>query len=147
LIKNFQDYTIHGKNYLKSHTAFIGAEYGGKGKFFYDVNDQNKVFTFTYLFESLKSQIKNQNIKLIFINADKFNAEDRCYIGFLEYYFLDPEFKKIFFKNFHYESRIIMVGDIKILQKNLPTKNPNIFDQIKPSDKKVVYDFEVYVRN
>ena len=135
------------ENYLKSHTAFIGAEYGGKGKFFYDVNDQNKVFTFTYLFESLKSQIKNQNIKLIFINADKFNAEDRCYIGFLEYYLLDPEFKKIFFKNFHYESRIVMVGDIKMLQKNLPTKNPNIFDQIKPSDKKVVYDFEVYVRN
>ncbi|MDX2083511.1 MAG: hypothetical protein SFV53_05960 [Rickettsiales bacterium] len=113
--------------------------------------DFDKIFTMSYLFEDLKTQLKNKNIKILFINIgnESLLAQDRCSIGFLEYYFLDQEFRKIFFENFRFENRILTSVEIKnpirrILFVNQEKKD--IFDQVKPATQNIRYNFEVYVR-
>ena len=69
-------------------------------------------------------------------------------MSFLEYYFLDLEFRKIFFENFYYKNRILASTEIRALSKNglFAKKQSDIFDQVKPSTESVFYDFEIYVR-
>ena len=77
------------------------------------------------------------------------NKKDRCLISTLEYYLLDPSFRKNFLKNFHFENHVIIVQKKRLVKKiNFITgEKPSIFDQIKPSKKQILHDFEVYVRN
>lgn len=110
--------------------------------------DLDRLFTTTYLIEDLKKQLLDEKLKLLFINYDIgiFNKNKSCAIGTLEYYFLDLEFKKIFLEKFHFENRIFITEKIKNPKPRILEKG-NIFNQVKPSSERIIYDFEVYVRN
>ena len=141
------------ENYHKHHVVAAVAERGflGNSTAFPQSQDKDSIFTLSYIFEDLKKQIRNKNVKILFINngLKVFDRQDRCLIGFLEYYFQDPEFKKIFLENFSYQNRIL--NSRKVIR---PTprimvnskENPDIFSQVKPSKEVILYDFEVYVR-
>ena len=141
------------ENYHKHHVVAAVADRGflGNSTAFPQSQDKDSIFTLSYIFEDLKKQIRNKNVKILFINngLKVFDRQDRCLIGFLEYYFQDPEFKKIFLENFSYQNRIL--NSRKVIR---PTprimvnskENPDIFSQVKPSKEVILYDFEVYVR-
>ncbi len=59
-----------------------------------------------HAFQALKAQISKPNNKLIFIER-KTDQDSWCHIQFLEYYFQDEEFKKIFTKNYIFIDTII----------------------------------------
>lgn len=121
------------KNHYEASFTLVDARYGGNGKMFSETKDFDKAFVFAHFMEELKNQMRTEDIKVIFVSNREYRliTRDKCFIGFLEYYFQDQEFKKIFFKNFRYESRIL------VAQKN---------NKEKPSTQKVIYDFDVYVR-
>ncbi len=138
------------KNYQKFHIAPVQASAGnGKSNMMF-TGHAMRAFTFSYLFDDLKEQLENKNVKVIFINNDASNLEkgDRCLIGSLEYYFLDYEFKKLFLRNFRFENRVVITKKIEPVQKiNFYNKEkPNVFDKLEPAKSKIVFDFEVYVR-
>ena len=140
------------ENPHKFSTSFILADNAaGRDFSMFKAGDHDKILTLSYLFDSVKEQLKNPQTKVLFINnsLDVLSNHDRCLIGFLEYYFLDPEFKKIFFKNFHFENHLLIAKEVKVPKKNnfISGKKSDIFDQLKPSTKRILYDFEVYVRN
>ncbi len=141
---------LNKENYQTFHIASTQASAGnGNNKMMFS-GDKMRAFTFSYLFDDLKQQLKNKNIKVIFVNNDFSNLEksDRCLIGSLEYYFLDYEFRKLFFENFHFENRVIIEKTIKPISKIkfYSKEKPDVFDNVKPATKKTVFDFEVYVR-
>ncbi|MBU6339257.1 MAG: hypothetical protein KGQ36_04700 [Rickettsiales bacterium] len=135
-------------NYYRGNFMAFNASNAGKGKMFLELENKNKIFTLTYFMESLKEQLRNKKMKVLFINNgfSEHNEKDRCLISYLEYYFLDPEFKKLFFENFRYEARMIEYNKSKI-SKNIFQKKKDVFDSLEPSTSRVSYDFEVYVRN
>ena len=91
----------------------------------------NYDFVLNYFFNDLKLKVGNKNTKIIFID-DHYP----CKIGFLENYFYDAEFKKIFLENYHFGGRIFLSREIK--------NNQQILDLPRGE---TVYDFEIYVRN
>jgi len=123
----------------------------GNSFLMFPTTDLDKVFTATYLLDDIKAQLRNPKTKLVFMNnsANIMNRGDRCLIGYLEYYLLDHEFRKIFLKNFHFENHVIIIDEIKPIAKPrfISIKKSDIFDKLTPSTKKVSYDLEVYVRN
>jgi hypothetical protein len=133
-------------NYYRGHFLKLDASSSGKGKIFSDLENKNKIFTLSYFLESLKEQLKNKKMKVLFINvnSNEFKIDNRCLIGYLEYYFLDPEFKKLFLENFRYESRIIEYEKIKPSVRF--KKKEDVFDNLEPSTTTIIYDFEVYTR-
>ena len=148
-ILNYLNKENHHKNIvvnLMAQRGFIGAS-----NEFPQSKDSDKILTLSYLFEDLKNQLKDKNVKILFINDGDtvFDRKDRCVIGFLEYYFLDGEFRKTFFKNFRFENRILTSVEIKNPLPRIMTtskEDRDIFDEVKPSKEKIRYDFEVYVR-
>ncbi|NBV06153.1 MAG: hypothetical protein EBS06_02820 [Proteobacteria bacterium] len=141
------------ENYHTNHVVTLMAQRGflGNSTAFPQNKDRETIFTLSYIFEDLKKQLRNKNVKILFINNGNkpFEIKDRCLIGFLEYYFSDPEFKKIFFENFRFENRILTSVAVKNPLKRIVTINKeekNIFDKIKPAKETIRYDFEVYVR-
>ncbi len=63
-----------------------------------------------YLFSRLKGQLQNTKNQLIFVEIKSNIFDGQCRIGFLEYYFYDPEFKKNFLQNYVFLNRIIKVN-------------------------------------
>ena len=104
-----------------------------------------------YLFLDIIDQIKNDKVKVIFVNntPDIVDKEHRCLIGVLEYYFIDAEFKKLFLQNFHLVNHVIVTKKVKPLKKLrfITGEKASIFDQAKPTTVKITQDYEVYVRN
>jgi hypothetical protein len=141
---------LEKENYQKYHIASIESSsgFGGNYKMF-KTDDLDRVFTLFYLFEDIKNQVKNPKVKVIFVNNSPkvLIKKDRCLIGSLEYYFLDPDFKRSFFKNFHFKNRVIDIRKIKKSKRAFLTKEKSKFDQIKPASEIIENDFEVYVRN
>jgi hypothetical protein len=137
-------------DYQKYHVASIQANRGlaGNAKMF-ATDDLDQVLTLSYLFDDVKNQVKNPNVKVIFINntPDALDKKDRCLIGTLEYYFLDPLFKKMFLQNFHFENQVILLRKISDPKTINLTREKTIFDEVKPTTVIVEHDFEVYVRN
>ena len=140
------------ENIQKFHVATMRADQGVAGKsLMFLINDSDKVFTNFYLFDDIKNAVKNVQTKLVLVNnAPKIlNEHHRCFIGTLEYYFLDPEFRKFFLKNFHFENRVVINHQVKPLKKIsfITKEKPSVFDQIIPSKQQLLHDFEIYVRN
>lgn len=139
------------ENAYKFHVAAIQADHAIAGNaMMFPINDSDKIFSYSYLFDDVKNAVKDPLTKVIFINNTPaiFDRKDRCLIGSLEYYFLDPEFRKNFLKNFRFENHVIITRSANPLKKNhLFTKEkPDIFDQVEPSKQRIVHDFEVYTQ-
>lgn len=62
-----------------------------------------------YLFLRLKQQLENPQNRLVFVENKLYAYDAQCRIGFLEYYFRDPEFKKLFLQNYVFLNRIIEI--------------------------------------
>lgn len=141
------------ENYHTNHVVMLMAQRGflGASEAFPQNKDRDAVFTLSYVFEDLKKQLSNKNVKILFVNngTRTFYRKDRCLIGFLEYYFTDLEFRKIFLENFRFENRILTSVAIKNPTRRIVTttkEEKDIFDDVKPSNETIRYDFEVYVR-
>lgn len=93
-------------------------------------------------FRALKGQIDKSQNKLIFVETKKYR-DDQCYLGFLEYYFQDEEFKKSFTKNYVFIDEIILLKKEKIVSDLLAeASRKNILEE-----KEVVANvIEVYLR-
>lgn len=105
--------------------------------------DEIKDFTLKYLSQDLKNQITKKDNKILFIN----NLYNGCQIGFLEYYFRDPELKKIFLRDYQFAGRIFAAKDLKsVAQTTFLAQETDIFDQANLSKQKPHYDFEIYLR-
>jgi len=88
--------------------------------------DNEKLFTLLYLYNDTKNQILNEKNNLVFVNTSQknLNSKTKCQIGYLEYYFLDEEFKKYFLQNYQFVNRFINYNQ----------------------NNKLIHDFEVYKR-
>ncbi len=96
-----------------------------------------------YLFSRLKQQLKNKNNKLVFIERKGIERNYSCEISFLEKYFYDAEFKKIFLQNYIFLNRIIEASPA---EKKINFFNDNIeIDHSSPT-KIIERDVEVYIR-
>lgn len=132
-------------DYQKFHIGGITAEHE-----LFESKDFDYLFTISYLFEDIKDQIKNPNVKLLFFNnsPEMLHIKDRCLIGVLEYYFLDQEFKRIFLEEFHFENRMIQRQEIKLIKRSINGKKKNdIYHDEDFTTNIIIGDFEVYVRN
>ncbi|MBP7710543.1 MAG: hypothetical protein KA100_05690 [Rickettsiales bacterium] len=134
-------------DYQKYHMASMRANKGvsGSGKIF-ETHDLDRVLALSYLMDDVKNQAQNPNVKLMFVNntPDALDKDKRCLIGALEYYFLDPKFKKIFLQNFHFKNRVIITQNIEPKKAPSFSKEKSVFDKLQPSTTRVLYDFEVY---
>jgi hypothetical protein len=91
------------------------------------------------LFLNLKQQLENKNNRLVFIDV----ANIPCSIPFLEYYFRDAEFRKIFLENYQFLNRITAVetGEVKIgLYADISSEIDDKYFN------KITQDIEVYLR-
>jgi hypothetical protein len=143
---------LQKENRQKFHIAVVSASYGLSGsKTMFPTDNTDKIFTYSYLMNDITNQLKDSKLKVIFFNNSSQDLQDktRCFIGSLEYYFLDPVFKKIFLQNFHFENHFIIIKDVRLVKKIrfLTREKPSVFDALQPTTRKVHYDFEVYVRN
>jgi len=143
---------LHKDNLQKFHIAAIQADKGTAGSYLmFPIKDEARVFVYSYLFDDVKNAIKNPKVKVVFFNnsPEILSKDDRCLIPTLEYYFLDPGFRKIFLENFRFENHVVITHKVRPLTKIslLTGEEPDIFsDKIKPSSNQILYDLEVYVR-
>ena len=108
------------------------------------INNKSKINSVeNYLFLRVKEQMLNPKNQLLFIENKGSHVDNLCVIGFLEYYFYDPEFKKIFLQNYTFLNRIIQY-------KNLDKKVELYADEkslnISKSSRIIEREIEVYVR-
>jgi hypothetical protein len=134
-------------DYQKYHMASMRANKGvsGSNKIF-ETDDLDRVLALSYLMDDVKNQAQNPNVKLMFVNntPDSLDKDKRCLIGALEYYFLEPKFKKIFLQNFRFKNRVIITKNIEPKKASGFGKENSPFKSLQPSTKRVFYDFEVY---
>ena len=96
-----------------------------------------------YLFLRVKEQMLNPKNQLLFIENKNSYVDNLCLIGFLEYYFYDPEFKKVFLQNYTFLNRIIQYKNLdKKVEFYADEKNLNISQSLRIIEKEI----EVYVR-
>lgn len=143
---------LQKENIQKFHIAAIQANKGAIGQSrMFPIDNSDKIFTYSYLFDDVVNSLTNPHVKVIFINntPEVLDKKTRCLIGTLEYYFLDPHFKKKFLKNFHFANHVIINHKVEALKKPsfITREKPSIFDQVKPSNQQILHDFEVYIRN
>jgi hypothetical protein len=117
----------------------------------FKAKDNDTMFTLSYLLLDLKKQLAEQKTKLIFVNNSRkfLNQKYKCSSGTLEYYFLDPKFKKLFLKNFHFAGRITTTKPTGIKGKTSFYEDKKFakFNSLKYSEDVILHDFEVYARN
>ncbi len=75
------------------------------GSLFEQIDGNNKTDS-EYVMSRLKEQLKSPNNKLVFVEIWRQMDDKKCSIKFLEYYFRDAEFKKIFLENYVFLTRI-----------------------------------------
>lgn len=143
---------LNKDNPQKFHMAVIQADKGVAGSsLMFPIKDPAYLFAYSYLFDDVKNAVKNKKTKVIFFNnsRDILNKKNGCLIPTLEYYLLDPDFRKNFLENFHFENHVILTHKVRPLKKiNFITREKSsVFDEVKPSSNQVLYDLEVYVRN
>ncbi len=120
---------------------------------FQNINDSNESEIFyyksvkhkeviDYLFLRLKEQMKNEKNKLIFIKKGGY-FKTKCTIGFLEYYFQDEEFRRIFLENYEFLDEIYDLVDVK----KLTNFNEQKISEVELKSEKIrSQEFEVYIR-
>ncbi len=156
----------HKKNPLPSH-AFDALEenineaikynYNKKSDYkilktaiFYGRN-QDEIKAKEYLFTRLKMAMNNQDNSLLIIYKKHYLDYSNCRISFLEYYFQDDDFRKIFSKNYHFLNRVIYAksanskDNIKFFKSD-GIGNNNL-EILKKDLKNIVTDVEIYARN
>jgi hypothetical protein len=143
---------LHQDGYQKTPSSALQAGNGSsQSSALFATKDLDLIFTLSYFLDDAKNQMKNPHIKVIFIHnsLEVYKQKYQCIIGTLEYLFLDPEFKKLFLQNFRFENRVLITKKRKVFKdiKFISGNKPDIFDKIEPSNEKISYDFEVYVRN
>jgi len=108
------------------------------------INNKNKINSVeNYFFLRVKEQMLNPKNQLLFIENKGSHVDNLCVIGFLEYYFYDPEFKKIFLQNYTFLNRIIQYKNLdKKVELYADEKNLNI----SKSSHIIEREIEVYVR-
>ena len=108
------------------------------------INNKSKIDNVeNYLFLRIKEQMLNPKNQLLFIENKVSMFDNLCAIGFLEYYFYDPEFKKIFLQNYTFLNRIIQYKNLdKKIELYADEKNLNI----SKSTRIIEREIEVYVR-
>ncbi len=108
------------------------------------INNKSKINSVeNYLFLRVKEQMLNPKNQLLFIENKGSGVDNLCVIGFLEYYFYDPEFKKIFLQNYTFLNRIIQYKNLdKKVELYADEKNLNI----SKSSRIIEREIEVYVR-
>lgn len=91
----------------------------------------------------LNKKINDKNNRLIFVRIKNF-SRDRCKIGFLENYFYDENFKKIFLQNYQFLSEIEEIEKIKSLRmlSNRESESYEGFEEFSLIRNKI----EVYIR-
>ncbi len=146
---NYLEKTPHSKFFINSPSPH---SWTNREKLMPSISDKDRIFTLNYFLDDIKSRLKDSRVKVIFINNSKNITEldKRCTTGYLEDYFLDPEFRKIFLHDFHFQDRFVISRKIRLIKNaNFTNKEEggDIFDNLPSSDKKIFYDFEVYVRN
>lgn len=106
-------------------------------------SDRGRSLAVNYFFEDLKKQISKKNTKILFIKT----FEDYCTVGFLEYYFQDQEFRRIFLGNYKFAGKIFATKDSEMtLPVNFFSEEKDVFDSVMLSKKTPLYDFEIYLR-
>lgn len=95
-----------------------------------------------HIFQGLKVQISKPNNKLIFVEK-KTDLNDQCHVQFLEYYFKDEEFRKIFTKNYIFLDTIIdRKKESSVSEPFTGKARKNILDE-----KEIITNiFEVYLK-
>jgi hypothetical protein len=130
-------------NQLNSNAhSTAGFLYSGIGNDFFSHSNsgkKDKSFTLNYFFDDLKKQVRDKNIKIIFLYRGEL-----CKIGFLENYFRDPEFRKIFLENYHFAGRIF---SSRLTGKKSAFSQDKPFDGLDLPSLEIVNDFEIYARN
>lgn len=150
-------YKFPAINYLQKdnksrfHMEGLQAESSKAGSaLMFDNKNPKQVFTLAYLFDDVKNALLDKNLKIIFFNnsLESLGKKDRCLISTLEFYLLDPFFRKNFLHNFRFENHVVITREKRILDSKgfFTNKNSDIFNQIKPSPNQIFYDFEIYVR-
>jgi hypothetical protein len=71
-------------------------------------SDQNA----NYMLAKLKQKIASEKNKILIIQSGGYIDQSRCSIGFLEFYFRDEEFRKIFFENYRFLTRATNIINI-----------------------------------
>lgn len=107
-----------------------------------DSGKQRKL-AINYFFEDLKKQIGKKNTKILFVET----FDNYCSIGFLEFYFQDQEFKKLFLNNYKFAGKIFAAKELKKMSHvDFFSKEKDVFDASDLSKKIPLYDFEIYLR-
>lgn len=91
------------------------------GSLFKQIGDNNKTDS-EQLISRLKEQLKSPNNKLFFVEIWRQMDETddkKCSINFLEYYFRDAEFKKIFLENYVFLTRITEITKLSRGQEGI----------------------------
>jgi hypothetical protein len=89
--------------------------------------------------ERLKQELQDKKTKLVFVEKENDILSEQCRIGFLENYFRDPEFRKIFLQNYVFLNRLI--------QKKPAEKRIEFFsDESLESLDIIESDAEIYIR-
>jgi hypothetical protein len=81
------------------------------GSLFEQIDGNNKTDS-EYVMSRLKEQLKSPNNKLVFVEIWRQMDDKKCSIKFLEYYFRDAEFKKIFLENYVFLTRITEINKL-----------------------------------
>lgn len=95
------------------------------------------------LFSKLKQQLENPENKLVFVEKKSSTFDERCEIGFLEYYFRDEEFKNIFLKNYVFLNRII---EEKTSEEKVQFFNDGHELKWSGTPETIERDVEIYIR-
>ncbi len=132
-------------NYLKFAVALVYDDHKNRKTMFSNDNP-DRAFVYGYLLDDLKKQILNEKIKVIIINYadDASGSREIETISSLEYCMLDPEFRKIFLQNFHFKNRIL---EYRKIEPKLKIITSDKFSNLRPANTKLLYDFEIYIRN
>jgi hypothetical protein len=120
-----------------------------EGIFFAISEDEIKVRQ--YLFTRLKMAMKVKDNNLLIIYKKHYDGYDNCRISFLEYYLQDKEFRKIFFKNYHFLNRMIY-GKSNDYKNNVAfTKKDEMKDRnseiMAKDSSRIIVDAEIYAKN
>ena len=135
------------ENYFKYAVVMIYDPHGTETHTMFAVNKPGRAFVFSYLLDDFKKQLRNPNVKIIFVNQGEgaLKSQTKCNIRLLEYYFQDAEFRKLFLRNFYFKNRIVKYKDSDPVP-HFRWKDRDVFDSVKVSQEVVLHDFEVYVR-
>lgn len=112
----------------------------------FDNKNVEQLFTLDYLFEDVRRAIKDKNLRIIFFNNSNYNIhkQDRCIISNLEYYLLDPVFRKNFLQNFTFANHLITTRPIRNVS-NFMVRD-DFLRKLKPNKERIFYDYEIYIR-